>query len=299
MYDICGQRSDGKVLNCPYSSPAVKPDDLFSAKIQTLCPSLNGNVCCTEQQFETLRTQSQQAVPILVGCPACLRNFLNLFCQLSCSPNQSLFINVTSVSEVTGNTTVDGIDFYVTETFGDGLYQACKDVKFGTMNTRAMDFVGAGANNYEEWFAFLGAKVPPGGPGSPYSIHFKTTIPDSSPMKPMNASVYSCNDTSLGCSCGDCPSAPVCSSSEPSPPVIKEPCSIRMGSMKVRCVDFSIALLYILLVFVLFGWVFLQRTRQEKRVGSNVEPLLNDMGGEGSSFTNIPRDETHPEEVCT
>lgn len=41
-----------------------------------------------------------QAVPFLVGCPACLRNFLNLFCELSCSPNQSQFINVTSVSEV-------------------------------------------------------------------------------------------------------------------------------------------------------------------------------------------------------
>lgn len=41
-----------------------------------------------------------QAVPFLVGCPACLRNFLNLFCELSCSPNQSLFINVTSVSKV-------------------------------------------------------------------------------------------------------------------------------------------------------------------------------------------------------
>ena len=24
MYDICGQRSDGKVLNCPYGSEAVK-----------------------------------------------------------------------------------------------------------------------------------------------------------------------------------------------------------------------------------------------------------------------------------
>jgi hypothetical protein len=100
MYDICGQRSDGKVLNCPYPSPSVKPADLLSAKIQSLCPSLNGNVCCTEQQFDTLRVQVQQAVPILVGCPACLRNFLNLFCQLSCSPNQSLFINVTSVSQV-------------------------------------------------------------------------------------------------------------------------------------------------------------------------------------------------------
>ncbi|XP_004491642.1 uncharacterized protein [Cicer arietinum] len=294
MYDICGQRTDGKVLNCPYSSPSVKPDDLLSAKIQSLCPSINGNVCCTEQQFDTLRVQVQQAVPILVGCPACLRNFLNLFCELSCSPSQSLFINVTSVSQVNGNMTVDGIDFYVTETFGEGLYQSCKDVKFGTMNTRAMDFVGAGASNYEEWLAFLGEKVPPGFPGSPYSIHFKTTIPDSSPMEPMNASVYTCNDTSLGCSCGDCPSSPVCSGSEPPPPK-SDPCSIRLGSLKVRCVDFSLALLYILLVFVLFGWVLLKRTRQERSLGSNVEPLLND--GEGSSFTNIQREGTHPEEV--
>ena len=24
MYDICGARSDGKVLNCPFGSPSVK-----------------------------------------------------------------------------------------------------------------------------------------------------------------------------------------------------------------------------------------------------------------------------------
>jgi len=24
MYDICGTRSDGKVVNCPFGSPAVK-----------------------------------------------------------------------------------------------------------------------------------------------------------------------------------------------------------------------------------------------------------------------------------
>lgn len=24
MYDICGEREDGKVLNCPYGTPAVK-----------------------------------------------------------------------------------------------------------------------------------------------------------------------------------------------------------------------------------------------------------------------------------
>ncbi|KAG5120468.1 hypothetical protein JHK84_038808 [Glycine max] len=296
MYDICGQSSDGKALNCPYGSPSVKPDDLLSAKIQSLCPTITGNVCCTADQFDTLRVQVQQAVPILVGCPACLRNFLNLFCELSCSPNQSLFINVTSISEVNGNMTVDGIDYYITETFGEGLYESCKDVKFGTMNTRAIDFVGAGASNFKEWFAFLGQKVPPGFPGSPYSILFKTTILDSSPMKLMNASVYSCNDTSLGCSCGDCPSSPVCSGSEPSPPR-KDPCSIRIGSLKVRCVDFSMAILYIVLVFVLFGWALLQRTRGRRRLGSGVEPLLDDMVDEGSSFANLQKDGTHPAEV--
>jgi Niemann-Pick C1 protein len=148
MYDICGHRSDGKVLNCPYASPSIQPDELFSAKIQSLCPTISGNVCCTETQFDTLRSQVQQAVPFLVGCPACLRNFLNLFCELSCSPNQSLFINVTSVAEVSGNLTVDGIDYHITDTFGEGLYESCKEVKFGTMNTRAINFVGGGAKNF-------------------------------------------------------------------------------------------------------------------------------------------------------
>lgn len=79
MYGICGKREDGKVLNCPYSVPAVKPSKLLSTKIQSLCPTITGNVCCTADQFDVLRQQVQQAVPLLVGCPACLRNFLNLF----------------------------------------------------------------------------------------------------------------------------------------------------------------------------------------------------------------------------
>ena len=37
-----------------------QPDDLFSSKIQSLCPTITGNVCCTETQFDTLRSQVQQ-----------------------------------------------------------------------------------------------------------------------------------------------------------------------------------------------------------------------------------------------
>lgn len=63
--------------------------------------------------------------------------------------------------QVKGNMTVDGIDFFVTDTFGEGLYDSCKDVKFGTMNTRAIDFIGAGAKNFkgERYQGMLGFHI--------------------------------------------------------------------------------------------------------------------------------------------
>ncbi|CAM8915891.1 unnamed protein product [Rhodiola kirilowii] len=254
MYDICGKRSDGKVLNCPKNVPSVKPDDIFSSKIQSLCPTITGNVCCTEAQFDTLRTQVQQAVPLLVGCPACLRNFLNLFCELACSPNQSLFITVTSVAKAGNNMTVDATDFFISDDAGERLYESCKDVKFGTMNMKAMALIGGGAKNFKEFLAFLGLPSALDSPGSAYAINFSTSVNELSGMKPMNVSTYSCGDTSLGCSCGDCPSSSTCSSSAPSPTHKGSSCSVKLGSLKVKCIDFALAIIYIMLVSVFLGW---------------------------------------------
>ncbi|CAH9050123.1 unnamed protein product, partial [Cuscuta europaea] len=274
MYGICGKRVDGKMLNCPFGSQSVRPDKLLSSKVQSLCPTITGNVCCAEAQFEILRSQVQQAIPFLVGCPACLRNFLNLFCELSCSPNQSQFINVTSVSKVNKNMTVDGIDFFITDTFGEELYESCKEVKFGTMNTRAIDFIGAGAKNFREWYAFIGRRAALGLPGSPYAINFTSTAPESSGMKAMNVSTYSCGDNSLGCSCGDCPSASACSSSAPPPAVKKESCSVRIGFLKAKCIEVSAAITYIVLVSFFLGWGFLRR-RKERRPDSRTKSLIS------------------------
>ena len=49
---------------------------------------------------------------------------------------------------------MDSIDFYVSDAFGEGLYDSCKEVKFGTMNTRAIEFIGAGATNFRGEFKF-------------------------------------------------------------------------------------------------------------------------------------------------
>lgn len=44
---------------------------------------------------------------------------------------------------------MDGIDYIITDNFGEGLYDSCKEVKFGTMNSRALEFIGAGAQNFK------------------------------------------------------------------------------------------------------------------------------------------------------
>lgn len=285
MYDICGARSDGKVLNCPLNAPAVKPDALLSSKIQSLCPTITGDVCCTEKQFDTLRSQVQQAIPLLVGCPACLRNFLNFFCEMSCSPNQSLFINVTSIKKVNDSSTVDAIEFYVTDAFGEGMYNSCKDVKFGTMNTRAIEFVAGGAQDFKGWFAFVGRQVGLNVPGSPYAINFSSNVPDSSGMIPMNISAYACSDTSLGCSCGDCPSSPTCSNSA-APSISKSnTCSIKLGSVKANCSDVVVAVVFVVSVSVFLGWGFVHQKKKMSPV-SRTKPLASATSSDGRQSTD-------------
>lgn len=71
-------------------------------------------------------------------------------------------------------------------------------------------------------------------PGSPYAITYRAENTDNSAVKPLNATVYSCSDTSLGCSCGDCPSSPACASSTPTTSKHKTSCTIKMGSLKVK-----------------------------------------------------------------
>ncbi|KAL2895202.1 NPC intracellular cholesterol transporter 1 [Bienertia sinuspersici] len=247
MYDICGSRSDGKVLNCPLNAPAVKPDALLSSKIQSLCPTITADVCCTERQFDTLRSQVQQV-------------------------NNSL--------------TVDAIEFYVTDTFGEGLYNSCKDVKFGTMNTRAIEFVAGGAKDFKGWFAFIGRQVGLNVPGSPYAINFTSNVPESSGMRPMNVSAYACGDTSLGCSCGDCPSSPSCSNSA-APPISKSStCSIRMGSMKARCSDVVVAVVFVVSLSVFLGWGFVHQ-KKKMNPASRTKPLTSATSSDGRHSSDL------------
>lgn len=168
-----------------------------------------------------------------------------------------------------------------------------------------------------EWFAFIGKRAASNVPGSPYAINFLPSATKSSGMRPMNVSTYSCGDTSLGCSCGDCPSSTVCSNLTPPQQHKEGSCSVRIGSIKVRddlfsfifynptkatlsshfrrekcihlyidvnfiylsmqakCVDISLAILYIILVSLFFGWGLFHRTG-EKNASQRKQWFTND-----------------------
>ncbi|XP_062184386.1 uncharacterized protein LOC133888239 isoform X2 [Phragmites australis] len=194
---------------------------------------------------------------------------------MSCSPNQSLFINVTSVKQVNTTMTVDGIDYYLTTNYGEELYNSCKDVKFGTLNTRSMDFLGGGAKTYKEWLAFIGRQANPNEPGSPYLITFRSDFSDSSGVKPLNSTIYSCGDPSLGCSCGDCPSSSVCTGSLLPQLNTETSCSVKMGSLKAKCLDFSLVVVYLALLCAFLLWGLLYRTQGRTGFSSQAKPLKN------------------------
>lgn len=142
----------------------------------------------------------------------------------------------------------------------------------------------------------------------------------------MNVSTYSCGDSSLGCSCGDCPASTACANVEPPLPDKKDSCSISIGSMKVgvnrlsllsilyhyllypfyilwhisnylfsishqwmqiNCFELSLALLYIVMISAFFGWVVFHRRREERRLSAATESLLENSDQiQGESSTS-------------
>lgn len=111
-----------------------------------------GHVCCSGAQAVVMQREMRQAEPFIIGCPACMNNFRNLFCSLFCSPDQSSFTNVTAAAmgSPESNRTkqvavVKEVAFYLSEHFKNATYDSCKDVSFGAANSRAMTYIGNGA----------------------------------------------------------------------------------------------------------------------------------------------------------
>lgn len=239
----CGaKRVFGSQLPCLDNGPAEEPDAKLRQQLTDLCGPkwAQGPVCCNAEQVDALKSSLKTANQIISTCPACKDNFYNMFCTFTCSPDQSLFINVTSTMQKNGKTLVTELDQLISEDYGTGFYNSCKDVKFGPTNSRAMDLIGGGAKNYTQLLKFLGQER---FGGSPFQINFPTSYTERK-MEPLPMTPKKCNDEdpSFRCACIDCPA--VC----PELPAVVEAGSCHVGALP--CLSFASILTYSVLLFM-------------------------------------------------
>ncbi|KAK4101592.1 multidrug efflux transporter AcrB transmembrane domain-containing protein [Parathielavia hyrcaniae] len=260
----CGSKSFfGSQLPCVDNGPAEEPDADLRRQLTELCGPKwdSGPVCCNVEQVDALKSNLKTANQIIATCPACKDNFFNMFCTFTCSPDQSLFINVTKTMEKNGKTLVTELDQLISEQYGSGFYNSCKDVKFGPTNSRAMDLIGGGAKNYTELLRFLGRER---FGGSPFQINFPQSYAEPG-MKPLPMKPKKCNDedANFRCACIDCPA--VC----PELPDVEEAGSCHVGALP--CLSFASILTYSLLLFMCvatvaghFAWSRHSQRRSER-----------------------------------
>jgi Niemann-Pick C1 protein len=230
-------------------------------------------------QIDALSSNLKLAEGIIASCPACRDNFFNIFCTFTCSPDQSLFVNVTKTEEKSGKRLVTEIDNIWSEEYQSGFYDSCKNVKNGASGGKAIDFIGGGAKDYAQFMKFLGDKK---FLGSPFQInyHSEPTGPDPQGMEALPMIPKACNDAdkNFRCSCVDCPD--VC----PELPAISPPKACHVGLLP--CLSFAVIIVYsafLLFVIALASYVTYKerRFRKPERVRLLQDPTPSDDEDEG------------------
>lgn len=281
----CGSKSFfGKQLPCPDNGLAEEPDQKLRDSLVDLCGPKwsDGLVCCNQEQVNSLKSSMSTANQIISSCPACKENFFNLFCTFTCSPDQSLFLNVTKTQEKNGKQMVTELDQLISTEYGTGFYDSCKDVKFGPSNSKAMDFIGGGAKNYSQLLKFLGDEK---AIGSPFQINFPKEYKEPK-MGPLDMKPKKCNDEdpNFRCACVDCPA--VC----PELPAVEKSGSCHVGALP--CLSFAAIFTYSILlltaVVAVIGHVAWRRhaRRRSERLRLLADAAPSDDEDEGDLVQN-------------
>uniref|UniRef100_A0A914H2F6 SSD domain-containing protein n=1 Tax=Globodera rostochiensis TaxID=31243 RepID=A0A914H2F6_GLORO len=288
MRDICGQ--DGELRqNCRFDGPPVPISTHKEKEYKELCPQLfksafnrflknlhkknlkkiyffkifDGNVatCCNHVQFEILRAQLATARQLLQRCPSCYSNFVNFWCQFTCSPHQAQFVEIVEMRNDSSAIYVDDgyvskVNYYVSQHYATELFESCFSVRTSTGDYVLSILCGTSIDKCTPARLFHYTGTYNKAIHVPFTINVVQLNSDQAVqrhkiVRPMNASVYKCNEASdlsdIACTCVDC--MPACTKSTPFPLLFQESC-------KVAAMDCRTAM-NILAICVLFGTVML------------------------------------------
>lgn len=222
-YGECKDTAAGKKQNCVYNGPA-KPLTNSSALqiLQQYCPQLyKGNstrTCCDANQLVSMEKMMTLPTQLLIRCPSCYQNFLNIYCFLTCDPHQSTSVGVKSQAPSNkGTPSVLSVDYAMTTDFADGMYNSCVNVKTPAPLTDSVITLLCGRSSAKctakSFLDYIGSTS---NGNTPFEIDFHVqntayTRPGMYTLEPMNTPTFSCDqkvDYHEACTYVDCPAIP-------------------------------------------------------------------------------------------
>ncbi|XP_047550697.1 NPC1-like intracellular cholesterol transporter 1 [Lutra lutra] len=226
FYDECGRNpelSGGLAplsnVSCLSNTRAVLVTGNHLNLLRRICPRLYSGpnstyACCSSKQLVSLEASLAVTKALLTRCPACSDNFVNLHCHNTCSPNQSLFINVTRVAGGGGGQppAVVAYEAFYQQDFAQWTYDSCSRVRIPAAATLAVGAMcgvyGSALCTAQRWLNFQGDT---GNGLAPLDITFHLLEPGQDPgsgLQPLNGEVQPCNvsqgNSTATCSCQDC-----------------------------------------------------------------------------------------------
>ncbi|XP_074144554.1 NPC1-like intracellular cholesterol transporter 1 [Sminthopsis crassicaudata] len=280
FYDDCGKNPElsGSLLplsnvSCLSNTPARKLTGDHLQLLRSICPRLYEGpdstfACCSPKQLIALQNSLSVTKALLSRCPACAENFASLHCQNTCSPNQSLFINVTRTFDIegTGLSKVVAYQAFYRQSFAERAYNSCSKVQVPATGTLAVGTMcgvyGSALCNAQRWLNFQGDT---GNGLAPLEISFHLLQPGQLPghgIEALDAEMWGCNETrgndAKACSCQDC--ALAC-------PAIAHP-SMQDSTFRLGRMHGGLALVIILCgAFVSFFTFLMVRSCRKRKAG--------------------------------
>ncbi|XP_060762393.1 NPC intracellular cholesterol transporter 1 isoform X2 [Neoarius graeffei] len=197
---------------------------------------------------------------------------MTLFCELTCSPRQSEFLNATQFSRdpVDNSTNVVELSYYISQDFANAMYNACKDVQAPSSNVKALSLLcgrDASACTPTTWIQYMfdinNGQVP-------FAIDPVFSGVPPSGMSFMNNQTFGCteslDDGSAPCSCQDCSAA--CGPS-PVPPPIPPPWII----LGIDAMCFIMWLSYAAFILLFAGMLVIARCFRKSDIASEYGPI--------------------------